>query len=202
VFSGARSPVVFGTPSQWTAELLDALRLAATGEIDASQKLRDRAFGAAPAVSGTLNGERFEWIADADARLGPMIEVVVNGRYCWVPFSNISEIRLEPPSDLRDLVWLPAEFTWSNGGEMVGLIPSRYPSTERSADDLLRLARRTDWVDQGSELFCGMGQRLLATDQGEYPLFEVREICFDERPTPGAGGNADDARPAGPAVAE
>jgi type VI secretion system protein ImpE len=202
VFSGARSPVVFGTPSQWTAELLDALRLAATGEIDASQKLRDRAFDAAPAVSGTLNGERFEWIADADARLGPMIEVVVNGRYCWVPFSNISEIRLEPPSDLRDLVWLPAEFTWSNGGEMVGLIPARYPSTEKSADDLLRLARRTDWVDQGAELFFGLGQRLLATDQGEYPLFEVREICFDERPTQGAGDNADDARPAGPAVAE
>jgi type VI secretion system protein ImpE len=202
VFSGARSPVVFGTPSQWTAELVDALRLAASGEIDASQRLRDRAFEAAPAVSGTLNGERFEWIADADTRLGPMIEVVVNGRYCWVPFANISEIRLEPPEDLRDLVWLPAEFTWGNGGEMVGLIPARYPATEKAADDLLRLARRTDWVDQGAELFFGLGQRLLATDQGEYPLFEVREICFDERPTEGVSENPDDVRPAGPAVAE
>jgi type VI secretion system protein ImpE len=202
VFAGSRSPVVFGRPAQWTAELLDALRLAGLGEFEASRRLRDRAFDAAPGASGTLNGERFEWIADADARLGPMIEVVVNGRYCWVPFSNISEIRLEPPSDLRDLVWLPAEFTWSNGGEMVGLIPARYPATEKASDDLLRLARRTDWVDQGTDLFFGLGQRLLATDQGEYPLFEVREICFDEASTEGASESNDGARPAGPAAAE
>ena len=96
VFAGERSPVVLGNPAQWTAELLDALRLAGQGEFAASQSLRDRAFAAAPAVSGSLNGERFEWIADADPRLGPMIEVVLNGRYCWVPFANVSEIRLEP----------------------------------------------------------------------------------------------------------
>ncbi len=202
VFAGERSPVVLGNPAQWTAELLDALRLAGQGEFAASQSLRDRAFAAAPAVSGSLNGERFEWIADADPRLGPMIEVVLNGRYCWVPFANVSEIRLEPPTDLRDLVWLPAEFTWSNGGEMVGLIPARYPGSERAADDRVRLARRTDWIDQGADLFFGLGQRLLATDQGEYPLFEVREICFDATGAGAEDSPDEEARRDGPAAAE
>lgn len=179
VFAGKRSPVVFGTPAQWTAELIEALRLSAAGEIEASQQLRARAFDAAPAASGSVNGERFSWIADADPRIGPMVEAVVNGRYCWIPFSNIHSIRVDAPEDLRDMVWIPAEFVWSNEGQAVGLLPVRYPGSERSSDDLLRLSRRTDWADQGDDLFFGLGQRLITTDAGEYPLLDVREILLD-----------------------
>lgn len=179
VFAGKRSPVVFGTPAQWTAELIEALRLSAVGEIEASQQLRARAFDAAPAASGSVNGERFSWIADADPRIGPMVEAVVNGRYCWIPFSNIHSIKVDAPEDLRDMVWIPAEFVWSNEGQAVGLLPVRYPGSERSSDDLLRLSRRTDWAEQGGDLFFGLGQRLISTDAGEYPLLDVREILLD-----------------------
>jgi len=178
VFAGQRSPLIFGEPEQWIAMVLEALRLAGNGEYEQSQALREQAFELAPATSGEIDGQPFEWIADADQRLGPMLEAVVNGRYYWVPFHRIGEIRVEQPADLRDIVWVPAEFKWANGGEAVGLIPARYPGSETSADPALRLARKTDWNDAGAGLFVGSGQRMLATDAGEYPLMEVKSVVL------------------------
>ena len=50
-----------------------------------------------------------------------MLELIVNGRYVWLPLDNLSSLSCEPPSDLRDLVWLPAELILSNGGSTVAL---------------------------------------------------------------------------------
>lgn len=183
IFAGNRSPLIFGQPANWIALLVEALRLAATGEVERSQQVRDEAFAAAPVTKGVVDGQPFEWIADADARLGPMLETIINGRYYWVPFNRIREIRIEQPADLRDVVWMPAYFTWANGGESVGLIPTRYPGSQASAEPQLRLARRTDWTDCGAELFAGLGQRMLATDVGEYPIMDARAIRLDTEAT-------------------
>lgn len=179
IFLGKRSPIVFGEPGQWVAMLLEALRLTAEGRHAESQELRTRAFDEAPASSGKIDGEPFEWIADADPRIGPMIEAVVNGRYCWVPFQNVAQLRLEEPNDLRDVVWMPAYFTWTNGGASAALIPCRYPGSEHSEDPAIRLARRTEWAECAADLFLGQGQRMLATDIGEFPLMDVRQIDLD-----------------------
>ena len=56
-----------------------------------------------------------------------MLEAVINGRYYWVPFSRLAEVTIEAPEDLRDVVWMPAHLQFENGGEMVALIPTRYP---------------------------------------------------------------------------
>ena len=45
-----------------------------------------------PSVSGKLDGQAFEWIADADSRLGPVLEACVNGRYYWVPLPRLSRV--------------------------------------------------------------------------------------------------------------
>jgi type VI secretion system protein ImpE len=89
---------------------------------------------------------------------------------------NIRQIMIEEPEDLRDFVWLPAQFTWANGGEMVGLIPTRYPGSEGSDDDRIRLARKTDWKEVAEGAYLGQGQRMLATDGGDYPILDVRKV--------------------------
>jgi type VI secretion system protein ImpE len=178
VFAGRRSPLIFGEPAEWIALLLEALRLGGQGDHAGSQALRERAFEAAPPTSGEIDGAPFDWIADADPRVGPMLEAIVNGRYYWVPFHRIAEIRLEPPADLRDLVWMPAELKWSNGGEAVALIPARYPGSESASDPLLRLARKTEWTETASGVYVGAGQRMLATDAGEYPLLEIKHVTL------------------------
>jgi type VI secretion system protein ImpE len=175
VFAGKRTPIIFGEPPEWIGSLAEAMELFGKGEFKAGAELRDKAFDAAPMSAGKINGEDFEWIADADERLGPILEVILEGRYYWIPFCRIRQVFIEPVTDLRDLVWAPAQFVWENGGQASGHIPVRYSGTERSEQDHLKLARKTDWLDKAG-VHIGLGQRILATDAGEYPLLEIRNI--------------------------
>ncbi len=179
VFAGTRAPVIFGDPPAWIAQLLDALRLDAAGDRRAAQDQRALALEAAPGVAGTIDGTPFAWLADADTRLGPVLELLANGNYYWIPMQRIRNVRLEAPSDLRDQVWMPAGVTLVNGGELVGFIPTRYMSGDAPQDDALLLARRTEWVAVAPEVYIGRGQRMLTTDVDDYPLMTVRAIDFD-----------------------
>lgn len=186
VFSGRHAPLLFGKPAQWMVLLIEALRIDAAGKQGQAQKLRAQAFEQAPAVSGTIDQQPFAWIGDADPRLGPMLEVIMNGRYYWVPFNHLCSVQIEAPADLRDLVWMPAHFTFVNGGESVGLIPTRYPESEFSENARIRMARCTEWVESAPDFLVGMGQRMLITDASEYPLMETRLIQL-ENPLEGMG---------------
>jgi type VI secretion system protein ImpE len=177
VFAGKRTPIIFGEPPEWVGLLVQAMEHFGKSEFKAGAELRDKAFDAAPMSGGKINGESFEWIADADERLGPLLEVILEGRYYWIPFCRIRQIFIEPVTDLRDLVWAPAQFVWENGGQASGHIPARYAGTERSGDGNLKLARKTEWSNKGG-VNVGLGQRILATDTGEYPLLEIRKIEF------------------------
>ena len=179
IFAGKKAPLVFGQPQEWVGWMVTAHQLVAEGKYSAAAKLRLKALEAAPAIGGAIDDKPFEWIADADGRLGPLLEAVVEGRYYWVPFANVRQLVIEPPADLRDVVWSPAHLTWANGGESVGLIPTRYAGSQASDDDAIRMARRTDWVEHKGELYVGLGQRMFATDQGEYPLLETRKIVLN-----------------------
>lgn len=178
VFAGERSPMLLGEPQPWVALQLQALRLTAQGRHADAAGLRTRVFDEAAAVSGTIDDQAFEWLADADARIGPALEAVVNGRYYWIPFERIAAIRFEAPADLRDLVWLPAQFTWANGGETVGFVPTRYPGSERHEDSRVKLARLTVWDEPAADTFIGYGQRLFTTDAGDYALLDTRSIAL------------------------
>jgi type VI secretion system protein ImpE len=176
VFDGKKSPMVLGEPDQWLALLIESRLLAGRGDPVHSEELRLQAFEQAPPSSGDMDGRPFEWLADADSRLGPVMEAIINGRYYWVPFARISNVALEPPEDLRDLVWVPAHVQFDNGGESLALIPTRYPGSEASGDGLIALARKTSWELVAEDMYRGLGQRIFATDAGETPMLEVRKI--------------------------
>lgn len=178
VFNGERSPLIFGDPETWIALLVQALQIAGAGQRSEADRIRKEAFDAAPVTRGVLDGVEFDWIADADSRLGPVLEVLLNGAYYWVPFHRIEKVVIEPPADLRDLVWLPAQFRWTNGGEALGLIPTRYVGSELAGDDAVRLSRKTDWIPLGDESYAGLGQRVIATSAAETSLLDVREIAM------------------------
>ncbi|HEX8593009.1 MAG TPA: type VI secretion system accessory protein TagJ [Pseudomonas sp.] len=186
IFNASRAPLIFGEPQSWLVQLLEALKFDAAQDADRAATARQQAFEQADAVGGSINGERFQWIADADPRLGPVLEAVINGRYFWVPMARISRIELDAPVDLRDAVWTPASFTWSNDAQTVGLIPTRYSGTLKRNDDALLLSRRTEWDEQTGN---GLGQRMFVTDAGDYPLMDIRVIEFD---APAASDLAED----------
>jgi type VI secretion system protein ImpE len=169
-----------GRPDAWVALMIQALAADAQGDGAGAFALRAQAMDDAPARPGRIGDRGFEWVADADSRLGPILEVIVSGRYAWLPIDGIAKLEVEAPSDLRDLVWLPANLHFTNGGGTVALIPARYPGTTASADGSLLMGRRTEWLDMGHDQYRGLGQKLLATDQDEIGLFDVREIVFDD----------------------
>ncbi len=195
IFAGKRAPLVLGEPDPWLVLLIESLH-AATPEQAAS--MRAQAMELAPATSGRINGEPFEWLADTDARLGPVLEAIVNGRYYWIPFYRLQKIELEAPTDLRDKVWSAATLTTANGGETVALIPTRYNETIGAGKDELSLARLTEWDANGF----GLGQRMFATDGGDYALLDIRTIELDTAPTQSVSAETDAAAEADANLAE
>lgn len=175
VFAGERTPTVFGEPGEWLPLLIEALRLSATGRNGDAVALRASAFDQASAIRARVDDNEVDWVADADPRLGPVMEAIVEGRYVWIPFNRIRTLRIEPPSDLRDQVWLPVHFTWENDGTADGFVPTRYPGTTAQSDPLLLLGRRTEWIGDGDGSL-PVGQRMLVTDQTEIALMDLRRL--------------------------
>ena len=186
VFAGEVAPMVMGEPQPWLALLIQAQGALARGQVGEADDLRGRAFDAAPETPGEIDGTRFAWIADADMRLGPVLEAIINGRYFWVPFGAIRSLSIDAPEDLRDAVWLPAQIRLVSEGEVVALIPTRYPGTPQHGSAAERLARATGWQDAGAGLFTGLGQRILSTDTVETALMDTRRIEID--PVPAEAG--------------
>ncbi|MES9829099.1 MAG: type VI secretion system accessory protein TagJ [Candidatus Thiodiazotropha sp.] len=178
IFSGEKSPLIFGDPPEWTAFLIEALKQAGAGEYAQAETLRNQAFELAPGSAGTIDEQPFEWIADADNRIGPMLEAIINGRYYWIPMQRLKQVTIDTPEDLRDMVWAPAHLTFENEGQTVALIPARYPTTEEESDAMLKLSRKTEWLEPYQGLYTGLGQRMFTTNLDEYPLLSTRQIDF------------------------
>jgi len=161
-FSGAAAVPILIATSDWVEVLARSITAGAQGRTDEADALRDQAFDAAPSIPGEFNGRRFGWIADADSRFGPSLELIVGGRWGLVPFEALTELTSEGVQDLRDLIWLPVELTMRSGQSASGFLPARYPGSE-AAGAQARLAKVTEWAEGGA----GLGQRLWTFDDGE-----------------------------------
>ncbi len=139
--------------------------------------------GAAPSpVAGTLNGQAFTSIEDADPRVGARLEVIAGGRYLWIPFAHIASVGMQPPARLRDLHWAPAQLRTGPSvrdlelGEV--LLPVITPAASRLSDDELRLGRAVDWTQLPTGEYAPAGQKLLRVDEQLVPLLDVRELLI------------------------
>ncbi len=93
VFAGRRSPMVFGEPDEWMALLVESLLVTGTPRAGEADSLRARAFEVAPPSAGSIDGKAFEWIADADMRLGPVCEAIINWEVLLGPLRPVLESR-------------------------------------------------------------------------------------------------------------
>jgi len=131
-------------------------------------------------VSGTLNGQPFESIEDADPRIGPRLEIYAAGQCMWLPLAHVASVEIQAPKRLRDLLWAPAlvrtgpAFKGTELGEV--LTPALSPFSFKHADDNVRLGRATVWEKQENGDIIPFGQKMLLVDGEEFPLLEVREL--------------------------
>jgi type VI secretion system protein ImpE len=184
VMAGNVTPLMASPVPRWQQDLLAALREDHDGQAAQAASRRRHALSQAEGVGGHVDGRRFEWLGDADPRFGPCLEVVFDQGYSWVTFSSLRSIEFSAPQDVRDLLWRQAALVLRNGQRLNGLVPARYPNTEASAVQRLRLAQMTDWVGE-QESAKGLGQRVLITESDEYPMLGVRRIDFDPSPSDG-----------------
>lgn len=178
VFAG-HAPLESLIASEWVKGLAEAIHCYATGEAERGAELRDAAFDAAPDSAGTLDGESFEWLADADSRFGPAFEAIIAGRYGVVPFDVVERIESDGPEDLRDILWYPVQIAFRMGQSVAAFLPARYPGSEYAADPADRLGRATHWTDEPWGQ-AGSGQHLWMLSNGqERGLLSLRTLTFD-----------------------
>ncbi len=138
-------------------------------------------------LSGTLNGQRFSSISDADVRLGARLEVFAAGQYTLIPFASLAEVHVEPPKRLRDLLWASArvkagpKFSDFEFGEV--LVPAVAPLAWRHADAEVRLGRAIAWEADSNGAEIPLGPKMLLVDDELIPILEVRELVFDSSDT-------------------
>lgn len=114
----------------------------------------------------------FAWLMDADPRFGPCLELVVQGRYRWLPLERLRTLASDGPRDLEDVVWLPVTLALEGGEEVAAHLPARYPGSESGSDPRARLGRATLFDAAGH----GLGGRLLTSDAGDHPLLALRRL--------------------------
>lgn len=179
IFDGAAEmPLLIGEDG-WAQGVARGIGLLARGDVAGAVAARDEAFDNAPDMPGTIDGQHFDWLADADSRFGPTIEAILGGRYGLIPFDQIVSIKSDGPKDLRDTVWYPVQIAFRNGQSAAAFLPARYPGSESSTDDAERLGRATNWADRewGQE---GSGQRLWSfSDSDDRGLLELRSLVLD-----------------------
>ena len=176
----AAAPSIVGEPAEWMAGFAKAFEMHQSGDVAGGAALREQALAEAPAAAGRCDDVEFEWLMDGDGRYGPMLEAFLptEGDYCWVPFSALTSLRIEKPSQVNHFVWAPAHFTWSDGRVLHGFVPTRYMGSEKTGKRDHALARGTDWIDAGEGVFVGSGQRVLMSADNDFPLLEIREARF------------------------
>jgi type VI secretion system protein ImpE len=132
--------------------------------------------------AGSWNGRPFREIADADPRIGANLEVFLAGSYTWIPIHYLRRLEIEPPANLRDLMWArgrvetSSDFRLQELGEV--LLPVLCPLSCRHAEETLQLGRESAWEpdEKCGEVPCGA--KMMLIDGVEVPLLEMRSVVW------------------------
>ena len=123
-----------------------------------------------------INGDDVPWLADADSRLGPVLEAIMDGKYYWIPFDRIRagcRLPLRPMCD----IWC-------------GCPPRRpgAPAATRylGSDPLLRYrtgpgqpapaGAENDMEEMAEGQYRGLGQRMLTAGDRDFAILDVRSV--------------------------
>jgi len=129
----------------------------------------------------------FNELNDADPRIGANLEVFIAGSYTWIPVHYLRRLEIEPPVNLRDLMWLQArvetssDFRLQDLGEV--LLPALCPLSYKHADEVVQLGRESAWETVQTYGQLPFGIKMMDVDGVDVPLIEMRSIewCAPEK---------------------
>jgi type VI secretion system protein ImpE len=171
-------PHFLSEPPAYIDRQLDALNLLRVGDNEGAAQAFLEVEEARPALSGTLNGQKFEDFRDLDDLCAPVLELIVQEKYTWLPLEQVKEIQIDPPTQLRDLLWSGASIQ-TDQRELRAFIPNLYVGTAEDTDDQRRLGRMTDWREVALGVYHGVGLRLFSTGNDELSILKIKHIEFN-----------------------
>lgn len=130
-----------------------------------------------------INGKSYERCEDEDPRIASSFEIYLDGVYARIPYREVEQIEIEAPSNLRDLLWIPAKISWKTESPFAGkaphaFLPALAPGSWYHKDDAVRLGRLSLMHQTESGELVPYGAKLLLCGNEEIPLLEVRELAF------------------------
>lgn len=171
-------PHFLSEPPAYVDMHLDAFNRLREGNASEARRTLDLAEEERPAFAVRVNGEPFADFRDYDDFFGPVLELIVQDKYTWLPLEQIVRMEIDEPKHLRDLLWASAIIETTDK-ELKAFLPVLYPASSGEANDLVQLGRMTDWKEVGEELYLGRGLHLFAVEGAERPLLEVRSVEFE-----------------------
>jgi type VI secretion system protein ImpE len=135
-----------------------------------------------PVHGGTWNGTAFSEFSDADPRIGANLEVFIAGSYTWIPIHYLRRLEIEPPANLRDLIWSRArvetseDFRLQELGEV--LLPVLSPLSYTHPDESLQLGRESAWEADEADRELPFGAKIMVIDGVEVPLLQIRSVVW------------------------
>jgi type VI secretion system protein ImpE len=177
-----------GRAPEFTGEVTDVLKLHVRALIAVRQgaaaeavELIRQADEVRPQVHGECDGGSFEDFRDLDDLTASFLEVLTTtGKYFWVDWARIESLSFQPPKQLRDLLWRPAEMVIRAGPSAVVYVPVLYVGSHRSADEALRIGRTTEWGEPTAGLTTGCGQRMFLVGEESRSILSIQNISFSQ----------------------
>jgi type VI secretion system protein ImpE len=174
VLSGAGADAAAGTLLYRSALYAERTRQ------DMFSRNQTPALAARDQAAGVCDGLPFHDFQDSDPRIGANLEVYMAGSYTWIPVAYLRKVEIEPPSNLRDLMWARArvettpEFRLQELGEV--LIPALCPLSSGHTDENVRLGRETAWEEDPTHEAVPFGAKVMLVDGADIPLLSIRRV--------------------------
>ena len=173
-----RVPEVVANPSEDVKLRLEASVHLRQNDLAKAGELLHQAEEKRQRVSGTCDGQAFDDIRDLDDLTASVMEVLTaNGKYYWVPFTQLLSVQFRKPERPKDLLFRAAhiEVTEGPGGDVY--IPALSHGTHAHPHGPTRLGRATDWTDGGGPVR-GIGLRTFLVGDGAKTIMEMQKLTF------------------------
>ena len=180
VFDGVAQPTFLLDPPQHVLHQLDGIACLQQGRAGDAKEIFAKAESLRPTYLGRVNGQPFSSLRDSDDRISAILELFINRTYAWIPFEQVRALKLDPPKQLRDLLWAPVSVEIENGQGGEAFVPVLYVGSEQDDNEQVRLGRLTEWINLGEGIAGGVGQRTFMIDNGERSLLEIRDLTMHQ----------------------
>lgn len=159
--------------ASWTASLLDLQK-------GNSNQLKDFNESRLNLSISDVDPSHSSGIFNADFRFRNYLEVVLDGEYTLIGFSEIKELSLpEKPEILVDFLVLPISITLIDGVVKQGFTFSSYPFSYLAEDEKLRFSRTTDWNADFDDVDIGLGGQIFGQGDKFRSIFQLGTVQFD-----------------------